>query len=208
MSLNFRPASADDADAAIPLIHSSGPEQFDYVFCASGAGQAQQFLRYAFVSGRGRFGWRNHTVACIDGHVAGIGTAYGADTNRRFFFEDGLLILRHYGLRAFAVMFRGLRAEHIIRPPARGEWMVAHLAMAPAQRGTGIGARMVHYLLDRGARAGETAAVLDVSVENSRAEALYQRLGFKLVIERVSTMKNSYGRVMSHRRMALPMRER
>ncbi len=202
MSLTFRPAGADDADAAVPLIHASGPEQFDYVFCASDAGQARRFLRHAFVSGRGRFGWRNHTVACIDDRVVGIGTAYGADTNLRFFFEDGLLILQHYGLRAFGVMLRGLRTEQVVRPPARGEWMIAHLAMAPEQRGNGLGARMVTHLIALGARAGRTEAVLDVSVENTRAEALYRRMGFELVVERASTMQSQYGRVMNHRRMA------
>jgi ribosomal protein S18 acetylase RimI-like enzyme len=203
MSLNFRPASVEDADAAVPLIYASGPEQFDYVFCVNDAGQALRFLHAAFVSGRGRFGWPNYTIACVDDRVVGIGTAQGAEANLRFFFEDGWLILRHYGLRAFGVMFRGLRAERILLPPTRGEWMIAHLAMAPTERGQGIGARMVNYLLDRGARAGKATAVLDVSIENTRAEALYQRLGFKLVIERPSTMKSAYGRFMNHRRMML-----
>jgi hypothetical protein len=30
--LMFRPAAASDVDAAVPLIHSSGPAAFNYVF--------------------------------------------------------------------------------------------------------------------------------------------------------------------------------
>lgn len=205
MALDFRPARPEDVDAAAPLIYASGPEQFDYVFCATHAKQSLEFLRFAFVSGLGRFAWRNTTVACVDDRVVGVGTAYGPDTNVRYFFEDGWLITRFFGVRAPGVMLRGLRAESIIVPPKRGEWMVAHLAMAPEERGHGIGARMVHHLMERGRSAGAPNTVLDVSVENGRAEALYQRIGFEVVVERVSTMQSRFGRVMNHRRMELAL---
>ena len=205
MALDFRPARPEDAEAAVPLIFASGPEQFGYVFCERRAGEALDFLRFAFVSGRGRFAWRNTTVACIDGRVAGVGTAYGSGTNLRYFLEDGWLIARYYGLRSPGVMLRGLRAEQVIVPPKSGEWMIAHLAMAPDERGHGIGARMVNHLLEQGRRRGIPGAVLDVSVENARAEALYGRLGFALVVERESTLRSAFGRLMSHRRMALKL---
>ena len=205
MALDFRPARPDDVAAAAPLIYASGPEQFDYVFCATRADESLDFLRFAFASGRGRFAWRNTTVACLDYRVVGVGTAYGPETNVRYFFEDGWLITRYYGIRAPSVMLRGLRAESVIVPPKRGEWMIAHLAMIPEERGHGIGARMVHHLMERGRRAGAPRAVLDVSVENARAEALYRRLGFNLVIERASTMQSKFGRVMNHRRMTMTL---
>lgn len=207
MPLTFRPARAGDLAAAIPLIHASGPDAFDYVFCDRGADQAMQFLRMAFDDGSGRFGWRNHCVACVDDQVVGIGAAYGADTNLAYTLADGRLILRYYGARGLNVIGRGLRTERIMPPPARQEWMIAHLAIAPGQRGSGIGARLVHYLLDRGARAGYSSAVLDVSVENPRAESLYQRLGFTLARERASHLRSDYGRVCNHRRMMLALPE-
>jgi ribosomal protein S18 acetylase RimI-like enzyme len=205
MALSFRPARADDADSAVPLIHASGPESFDYVFCASGAGQALGFLRFAFASGRGRFGWGNHTVACVDGRVVGIGTSYGAKANAGFLLDDGWLIARHYGLRSPGVMLRGLRTEQVIRPPQHDEWMIAHLAMAPEERGHGIGARMAHELIEHGRRAGVPRTVLDVSVQNPRAEALYRRLGFVVVVERRSALRSAFGYVPGQRRMALPI---
>ena len=205
MALDFRPARPEDADAAAPLIYASGPDQFDYVFCATHASQSLEFLRFAFASGRGRFAWRNTTVACIDDRVVGVGTAYGAETNVRYFFEDGWLIARYYGACAPGVMIRGLRAEGVIIPPKRSEWMIAHLAMAPEERGHGIGARMIHHLMERGRVARLPSAVLDVSVENARAEALYRRVGFNVVVERESKLKSAFGRLMNHRRMAIPL---
>jgi ribosomal protein S18 acetylase RimI-like enzyme len=205
MSLAFRPAAPDDADAAIPLIHASGPEVFDYVFCTRTPRDAQVFLRNAFISGRGRFGWRNHTVACLDDRVVGIGTAYGSETHLRFFLEDGYLIARHCGPGAIGVMLRGVRSESVIHPPRGDEWMIAHLAAQPDLRGQGIGARMINELLHLGRKAGKSTAVLDVSVENRRAQALYERVGFTIVAERSSIMRNRFGRICNHRRMALPL---
>ncbi|HEV2681194.1 MAG TPA: GNAT family N-acetyltransferase, partial [Rhodanobacter sp.] len=71
--LTFRPALAADVAAAIPLIHSSGPAAFDYVFAVSGVGDAQAFLRRAFIDGAGEFGWRNHVVGVLDGAVVAVG---------------------------------------------------------------------------------------------------------------------------------------
>ena len=205
MSLTLRSARESDAGAAFGLIRASGPESFDYVFCDRGADQSAQFLRMCFADGSGRFGWRNHCVATIDERVVGIGAAYGAETNLPYMLADGRLIVRYFGGRALRVIGRGLRAERIMPPPARDEWMIAHLAIAPELRGSGIGARLVHFLLDRGARSGRRTAVLDVSVENPRAEALYRRLGFEQTAERVSALRTDLGRVPSHRRMQLSL---
>ena len=61
--------------------------------------------------------------------------------------------------------------------------------------------RLVEYLLDTGRELGRKTAILDVSVENPRAEALYTRMGFKVTAERVSGFKNETARVPNHRRM-------
>ncbi len=55
MSIKFRPALPDDVEAAVPLIYSSGPDAFDFVFNVPGRATAQDFLRQAFVDGAGAF---------------------------------------------------------------------------------------------------------------------------------------------------------
>ena len=206
MNLAFRPAHPADADAAIPLIHASGPQAFDCVFCSRDAQEARRFLRETFVRGRGRFAAARHVVACVDGAVAGIGTAYGDEVNGGDFLGEGLAIAQFYGWRAVPVVARGLRAEAVMRPPRRGEWMLAHLAVAPERRGSGVGARLVRHLLEIGRQAGKALAVLDVSVENPRAEALYARMGFARQAERASRLVTPYGRLFAHRRMIAPLR--
>jgi ribosomal protein S18 acetylase RimI-like enzyme len=203
VNLRFRAARAEDVDAAVPLIHASGPEAFDYVFSVRAAGESQEFLHAAFRRGRGRFGWRNHVVACDDERIVGIGTGYGAERNAAFFLADAAAIARFHGLRAAGVAVRALRAEHLLPPPRAGEWMLAHIAVAPDQRGGGVGARLLNHLIEQGRQAGKATAVLDVSVENPRAEALYRRFGFELIVERTSSHRSRHGRLLPHRRMAL-----
>jgi hypothetical protein len=72
MRLQFRPATPADAELAAPLIHSSGPAAFDYVFDVVGRAGARDFLRYAFADGPGEFGFRNHTIVAHEDQVVAV----------------------------------------------------------------------------------------------------------------------------------------
>ena len=52
---------------------------------------------------------------------------------------------------------------------------------------------------------GRTRAALDVSVENPRAQALYERLDFEVTEECMSKLENSTARVPDHRRMEIAL---
>jgi ribosomal protein S18 acetylase RimI-like enzyme len=201
-SLLFRPASLEDAAAAVPLIHSSGPAAFDYVFALTGVGDAQAFLRHAFTDGEGEFGWRNHVVGTLGGAVVAVGAGYLGATKWSFTLAAARQIIGHYGWRrAAGVIARGLRVEAVIPPAAGDMYYLGHLGVAPAMRGKGMGSALVRYLLD--ARPADAAGpvVLDVATSNPEAQRLYERLGFEAVGERHSTLANANGRVPDHRRM-------
>lgn len=198
--LSFRRAAASDVEAAVPLIHSSGPAAFEYVFGVPAVGDAQSFLRKAFVDGAGEFGWRNHVVGERDGVVVAVGAGYGGSSKWPFTVAAARQILRHYGWRHGAgVVARGLRVEAVIPPPAGAMYYLGHLAVAPACRGQGHGAALVEYLL--AARPAAAPVILDVAATNPQAQRLYQRLGFVVVGERDSRLANAQGRVPAHRRM-------
>ena len=200
--VRFRAATAQDAAAAVPLIYSSGPAAFDYVFALPGHGGAQAFLRRAFVDGAGEFGWRNHVVGELEGVVVAAGAGYGGEASLAFTLAAARQILAHYGLRrAPGVIARGLRVERVIPPPARGMHYLAHLGVSPALRGQGIGLALVDELIRRGMQQGRRRMVLDVAASNPRAQALYERLGFAVTGERHSALANAQGAVPDHRRM-------
>ena len=107
-----------------------------------------------------------------------------------------------YGpVSAVPVMFNGLRLEQIIQPPPKQTYYLAHLGVAEGVRGEGIGTRLVEHLLKLGRAAGFQRAALDVAASNPLAQALYERLGFAMVKERVSTLEG----IANHRFMTRPL---
>ncbi|WP_435607352.1 GNAT family N-acetyltransferase [Pseudomonas knackmussii] len=197
MPLSFRPARPDDVDAAIPLIYSSGPDAFDYAFARPGRNSAQDFLRRAFLHGGGQFGWRQHTVGELDGKVVAAGTIFGGEANLGYLLAAARQILGYFGLGSVGVIHHGLQLEKIICPPPKHTLYLAHLGVDPSLRSQGVGRELIEHFIERGRRAGLKTAALDVSAANPRAQALYEKLGFEVQEERVSTLPG----VASHRYM-------
>lgn len=201
MALSFRPARPDDVFWAVPLIYSSGPAAFNYIFQHQQKGTALDFLRAAFTRPDGEFSYSNHTVVEQDGRFVGIGAAFSGDKNLAFTFAAAKVIFRFYGgLAAWPVIVKGLQAESVIQPPSSQELILAHLGVAADAQGQGIGSALIEHFLSRDAAKGKTPA-LDVAITNPRAQALYERLGFVVVRERESALKNEHGAIVTHRRM-------
>lgn len=204
-ALTFRAAAAADVADAVPLIYSSGPTAFDYVFDTSGARRARDFLRFAFLNGGGEFGWRVHRVAEFGGRVAAAGAAFDGRAVLRFTIANALQILQFFGpIRAWGVMVRGLRVEAIIRPPRADEYYVCHVGVREDSRGHGIGTRFMRDLLQGVDAQRHRCAALDVAVTNPRARSLYEKLGFVADALRASSLQNRLGRVPDHYRMSRP----
>lgn len=204
VTLEFRLAAPTDADAAVPLIYSSGPATFDYVFSVPGRATAVEFLRQAFLDGAGEFGFRNHVIGVRAGIVVASGAAWSGATTLSFTLAAARQILRCYGpIAGLGVVARGLKVESVIQPPARDCWYVAHLGVPPELRGQGIGVRLVEHLLAQGRDRGLPYAALDVAATNPRAQQLYERIGFRVTRERESRLANAQARVANHRRMEL-----
>lgn len=204
MSITFRPAAAADAPAVVPLIYSSGPDAFDYVFAVPGRTSAVEFLHRAFLDGRGEFGYRNHVVGTVAEQVVASGAAWSGAATLRFAIAAARQIFSCYGpVTGAGAVARGLRVESIIQPPRKGCWYVAHLGVPPTLRGRGYGRSMLAHLLELGSAAGFARAALDVAVTNPRAEGLYRQLGFTVTTERVSTLRNAQATVANHRRMEI-----
>ncbi len=207
MKVAFRTAAATDAEAVVPLIYSSGPAAFDYVFRAdSGGATAEDFLRWAFLDGAGEFGWRNHVVGEIDGTIVAAGAGWSGRMGFRFMIAGARQILGCYGpIAGASVIGRALRVEAIVPPPSRTRFVLAHLGVRPETRGQGTGRALIEHLLDRGRTQGIAIAALDVAVTNPRAQTLYERLGFVVTGERRSRLSNAGATVPNHRHMERPI---
>ena len=204
-ALTYRAASRADVADAVPLIYSSGPAAFDYVFDIGGTRDAQAFLRFAYLHGGGEFGWRAHRIAEMSGQVVAVGAAFDGRKVMRFTIAAAIQIWGFYGaIRTWGVMLRGLRVEAIIRPPLAQEFYLCHLGVREEMRGHGIGARFMRHLLEGLDAKRHRCATLDVAVTNPRAQLLYERLGFEVEALRTSKLQNRRGRVADHYRMSRP----
>jgi len=195
-TVQFRRASPGDLEAAIPLLYSSGPPVFDYIFKHAGH-SSQDFLRYTFMDGAGELGYKNHVVGEMNGKVIAIGAAFGGDTTLPFFLAAARQIASFYGTACLPIVRHGLQVERIIQPPQGRLHYIAHLGVDPALQSKGIGAKLVEHLMQQGRKDGRSQAALDVSVLNPRAQALYERLGFKFSDQRRSDIQE----VPSHNRL-------
>lgn len=195
-TVHFREAGPGDVEEAVPLIHSSGPLAFDFVFSRK-AGQSLEFLRFAFLDGAGEMGYKNHIVGEQNGRVIAVGAAFDGSTGFPFFLSAARQIIRFYGFSCLPAMIRGLQVEQIIEPPKGRMHYIAHLGVRPDMQGKGIGSKLVEHFLKLGRQEGRTQAALDVSIVNPRAQALYERLGFQVTKHHVSTLHG----IPSHKRM-------
>jgi len=171
----------EDVKAAVPLIYSSGPVAFDYIFGIEGKGSAQDFLTYCFVRPAGEMGHVDHTIAIAENSVVGIGKTYTADINFKNTRSIAWRILRFYGLlKGIGVIRRGLQFEDMIKPPAKGESTIIHIGVDPAFQGRGIGRSIMKTLISKARKKGSATVVLDVAKKNDVAKMLYEDLGFTI----------------------------
>ena len=197
--ITFRPCRPEDADMAVPLIYSSGPAAFDYVFCDRAPDQALAFLKAAFIRGTSEFGYPQHTAALHNGRLVGVGAVRTARQNTEFTLAALRAICAFYPpLAAARIIWRGLKTEQIIRPPQVGVGVVYHLGVDTEFRGRGIGRRLLDHLLDKVRAQKATTAALDVAATNPRAKALYERQGFVARQTRAGALESRYGRVVDH----------
>lgn len=187
----IRPATPDDAEQTVPLIYSSGPDAFDYVFAVDHSQQAKDFLTYAFARSYGMFSYCQHQVIEVDSllnqrqPVAASMVCYSAKGFMRRNLATMLSIYKFYGFRKmFGVFNRGLKIETMIKPPRKNCWYIGHLGVRPELRGHGVGHFMIQQALLAANKQKFERLALDVSQQNPAAERLYHRLGFKTVAAR------------------------
>ncbi len=202
MDLEFHLARPEDAAAVVPLIYSSGPAVIEYVFADAKRGSATDFLSFAFRDGAGELGFRNHSIVMHAGQVVGAGACFSGDVSFRFLLAGVRQLWTHYGIiRAPRVIRRALQMESMIKPPQETMHYIGHLGVPEEWRGRGIGRQLVEHFLEQGRQKKRLKAVLDVSVENARAQALYEQIGFRTTEELVSTIPG----VPNHRRLEMPL---
>jgi ribosomal protein S18 acetylase RimI-like enzyme len=205
MDVTFRQARPEDRDSVLPLIYSSGPAEFDYVF-AQRHMTALDFLRWAFGRGTGSFGYRNYTVAVVDEVPVGIGAFCSRSEEKAGETRVGLQMLLFYGpVGAWAAMRRGTRLRSIMPFTDADTEFFSQIGVAEPMRGQGVGAALLRRQIAVARDKGRRGCALDVASTNPRAQAFYERLGFTVTAEHRWPYPRSADAVPDQRRMELDL---
>lgn len=175
--ITIRPATPEDAAATVPLIYSSGPAAWDYVF-NEGKISAQDFLIKSFQGTKNTFSYKNHYVAEKNGEIVGSIVIFRSEN---FFFQNAATagnIFRVYGFKAPKVAIRGLSMEGMIQPPKSGRLYLGHIAVPEKERRQGIAEKLMRFAVSTYPVYDKIS--LDVSQENPNAQGLYKKLGFEI----------------------------
>jgi ribosomal protein S18 acetylase RimI-like enzyme len=184
----LRPARPDDALLAAPLMYSSGPKAFDFVFAEGKEGGTLDFLFWAFQRDDVMFSYRHHWVAEVDGKVLGLMGNFTKQSAARTQLANGIQMIRYLGLaKGLKALMRGLTFEiRLVKPPLADCLNISHVGVAAESRGMGLGSKLIDHAEKQARIQGFKKISLDVSVINPRAQQLYERLSFKVLKERQS----------------------
>lgn len=201
--MTFRDATPEDVEIAVPLIYSSGPPSFEYVFKMSDTKDASAFLQFVFVKPGGEFSYTNHICMVNEQNkIIGIGSHFDEKAVKGFTLNAVQNILLFYGfINGIKVLKRGLETEKIIPPPIGDTEVLAHLAILPSHQNKGLGSILIQHLSQLAKQKGKSTVSLDVSDENQRAKRLYERVGFTIKKKTTSTLKNKFSYVADHYKM-------
>lgn len=197
-SIIIRPAEVKDVDTIVPLIYSSGPAAWDYVF-TQGSKIPFDFLRTSFIKRGNTISYKNHYVAELNGEVVGSIMSYRQPSFLLLNGGTALRIVSVYGFSAPKVMARGLVTEGMIRPPKSGRLYLGHIAVSEKHRGKGIGKDLIRFMAKEFPRFKTLS--LDVSQKNAAAIRLYKGLGFQTMEAR--NFSGPAGKVPDHFYMEL-----
>jgi ribosomal protein S18 acetylase RimI-like enzyme len=203
MNLQFRRADPDDVEEVIPLIYCSASPLGDYCYNV-GRHTAIEYLRVAFVAGSGKLSYSRHVVAVLDGHVVGIGAFLDGEQHKSGRWNRIWLVLRVCGpLRCWTVLRRLTQLRRLWSLPGKDDLSIEHLGVREDMRGKGIATALLTNQIEMARSKGINRCVLDVAVTNPRAQALYERLGFRVVGERKPHIGGADGKVPEVRHMEL-----
>jgi ribosomal protein S18 acetylase RimI-like enzyme len=181
VNLEIRTARANDSGPVAELMCSSALDLYHHLY----GDDAVPFLRHEFTSGGGIAGHRNVTVAVHAGEIVGAGCFFDRDQRAQLRQETYHNLLAFFGegeIRPIIERMRGMK--DFVTEPAAGELYLANFGVAPQLRSKGIGSRLIQHKLAWARANGYRLFGLDVAAANPRGEALYTRLGLRVVAEK------------------------
>ncbi len=131
LELNIRPARPEDAKEVAPLIYSSGPRAFEFIFSNGKKQACLGFLQDCFARKSLMFSYEHHHVVEDKGQVVAIIGAFTKSSMGQTQLATGIQIIRYLGiLGGFKSLLRGLKFERkLVKPPLIDCYYICHVGV-------------------------------------------------------------------------------
>jgi ribosomal protein S18 acetylase RimI-like enzyme len=171
-----RKAVPSDGGRAAALILEPAPSLAEVLGSREAGLRA---ARASFLARRSIHSHRFALVAEMEGRVVGLAVAVPGRMWRRLRIRTGLTLLLAAPARGPWLVRRGRVLDRLIAPVPPDSLYVSSLAAAEEVRSRGIGAELMRRVEAGAAEQGLRSVTLDVGLENERARAFYERLGYR-----------------------------
>jgi len=195
----FRPAKKSDSFDMAPLVIASAPETVDYLY-QSKSRSAVEFIRYSLATDAGYLGYSIYHVALKDNEIVAVYANYDHKNSLRKSAALIKSIVAFYSFpQCLLVICRLIRLLKLTPLPEKGANYLASISVDSSFKAQGIGTAIINKMIDHSKDQGYKALALDVSIDNTHARNLYQRMGFiqqhinhAKIVGKVPSLSNTY----------------
>jgi ribosomal protein S18 acetylase RimI-like enzyme len=178
--LTFRPAEAAESEQGARLILLTLHQFGDHLFGFGDHARAQDALENFFRLSANRFSHDYAVFGRAYGEIAGILMLFNRRQMRRSMAATAVHMFRVYRLKEiikFLELMMPYRNEENI---PEDELYIGHLAVDEKYRRQGFGLCLLDYAEKEARAQGKSKLTLLTEIENTSAQALYNKFGFKL----------------------------
>ena len=171
--MHIRPARAEDAAAIAPILLPVLKAMELPFLARHGLETTRSLLASASAHPDYRYGYARGIVKILDGRIVGAAFGYPAEDEAQVDAPFAAVLQQH----------RLDPAQRLFTDPEAfpDEWYLDTIAVAPEQRGRGVGKALLRTLPEVALARDKTRIGLNVDEANPNAHRLYTRLGYKTV---------------------------
>ena len=186
------------------LIAHSAIEVVQYIYTSKHK-TAESFIDYAYHRDSNFFSYDIHHFIRVNNQAAGCFATYTADEFTELSFGFLRCLLSFYGLiEGLRPLYRAVKLSKLTPPPPKDALYICNLCICPKFRRLGLGKLLMTRAIQFSEEKGFTKACLDVSIANTHALTLYEKLGFRIASKNIMNdykMNNYKGPIEGNYRM-------
>lgn len=177
MSIIIRPAQKKDAISLAPLIYSAIEDLAEHFTGALSIKQAIDRLTTLIAEEGNRFSYQYGLVAEENGNIIGIGTSYPENVIDELTFKTIELS------KEFSWYINKEKENRLLndKEAPKGTFYIDHLAIDKDYRGKGYAKLIIEAMENKGRELGYKVVSLLVDINNPKARALYEKIGYRFL---------------------------